>query len=101
METSLIKSCLGSLYLANTEAIQTTCKFEVAEASEQIFELAENTFNHQHKLGIPGQEHNPDMPQQLKSTRLLHPDHGSHDLSGRIRNNRDPEDDHGLDARTG
>jgi len=26
------------------EAIQTTCKFKVAEASEQIFELAENTW---------------------------------------------------------
>jgi hypothetical protein len=38
------KSCLGSLYLANAEAIQTTCKFKVAEASEQIFELAENTW---------------------------------------------------------
>jgi hypothetical protein len=34
METSLKKSCLGSLYLANAEAIQTTCKFKVAEASE-------------------------------------------------------------------
>jgi hypothetical protein len=44
METSLKKSCLGSLNLANTEAIQTTCKFKVVEASEQIFELAENTW---------------------------------------------------------
>jgi len=44
METSLKKSCLGSLYLANAEAIQNTCKFKVAEASEQIFELAENTW---------------------------------------------------------
>jgi hypothetical protein len=40
----LQKSCLGSLYLANAEAIQTTCKFKVAEASEKIFELAENTW---------------------------------------------------------
>jgi len=43
MEKSLKKSCLGSLYLANAEAIQNTCKFKVAEASEWIFELAENT----------------------------------------------------------
>jgi hypothetical protein len=40
----LEKSCLGSLYLANAEAIQTTCKIKVAEASEQIFELAENSW---------------------------------------------------------
>jgi hypothetical protein len=44
METSLKKSCLGSLYLVNAEAIQNMCKFRVAEASEQIFELAENTW---------------------------------------------------------
>ncbi len=34
METSLKKSCLGSLYLANAESIQNTCKFKIAEASE-------------------------------------------------------------------
>jgi hypothetical protein len=44
METSLKKSCLGSLYLANAEAIQNMCKFKVADASERIFELAENTW---------------------------------------------------------
>jgi hypothetical protein len=44
METSLQKSFLGSLYLAYAEAIQTTCKFKVAEASEKTFELAENTW---------------------------------------------------------
>jgi hypothetical protein len=44
METSLKKSCLGSLYLANSEAIQNSCKFKIAEASEKIFELAENTW---------------------------------------------------------
>jgi hypothetical protein len=44
METSLKKSCLGSLYLANAEGIQNTCKFKVAEASERIFELAENNW---------------------------------------------------------
>jgi hypothetical protein len=44
METSLKKSCLGSLYLANSDAIQNSCKFKVAEASERIFELAENTW---------------------------------------------------------
>jgi hypothetical protein len=45
MGTSLKKSCLGSIYLANAEAIQNTCKFKVAEVSEQIFELAENTWS--------------------------------------------------------
>jgi hypothetical protein len=44
METNLKKSCLGSLYLANSDVIQNTCKFKVAEASERIFELAENTW---------------------------------------------------------
>ncbi len=44
METSLKKTCLGSLYLANAEAIQNMCKFKVAEASQQISELAENTW---------------------------------------------------------
>jgi hypothetical protein len=44
MEISLKTSCLGSLYLANAEANQTMGKFKVAEASEQIFELAENTW---------------------------------------------------------
>jgi len=44
METSMPKSCLGSLYLANAEEIQMTCRFKVAEASEKIFELAENTW---------------------------------------------------------
>jgi hypothetical protein len=44
MEKSLKKSCLGSLYLANAEAIQITCKFMVAEASERIFKLEEITF---------------------------------------------------------
>jgi hypothetical protein len=44
METSLKKSCLGSLYLANSDAIQNSCKFKIAEASERIFELAENTW---------------------------------------------------------
>jgi hypothetical protein len=43
-ETSLKKSCLGSPYLANAEAIQITCKFKVVEASDRIFELAENTW---------------------------------------------------------
>jgi len=34
----------GSLYLANADTIQNTCKFKVAEASERIFEAAENTW---------------------------------------------------------
>jgi hypothetical protein len=44
METSLKRSCRGALYLTNTEAIQTTCMFKVAEAWEKIFELADNTW---------------------------------------------------------
>jgi hypothetical protein len=44
METSLKKSCLGSLYLANSDLIQNSWKFMVAEASKLIFELAENTW---------------------------------------------------------
>jgi hypothetical protein len=34
METRLNKSCLGSLYLANAEAIQNMCRFRDAEATE-------------------------------------------------------------------
>jgi hypothetical protein len=44
METILQITCLGSLYVANAGAIQKTWKFKVAEASEKIFELAENTW---------------------------------------------------------
>jgi len=44
METSLQNTCLGSLYVANAGAIQKTCKFKVAEASEKNFELAANTW---------------------------------------------------------
>jgi hypothetical protein len=39
METSLQKSCLGSLYLANKEAIQSACKFnknQVCQAKNMI-----------------------------------------------------------------
>ncbi len=36
--------CLATLYWANAEAIQTTCKFKLVEAREKIFELAENTW---------------------------------------------------------
>jgi hypothetical protein len=38
------KSCLGSLYPANAEAIKMTCKFKVTDAREKFFELAENTW---------------------------------------------------------
>jgi hypothetical protein len=44
MKTSLKKSCLGSLNLANMEGIQYTCKFKTPEATEKIFKLAENTW---------------------------------------------------------
>jgi hypothetical protein len=43
MKTSLKKSCPGSLYLANMEAIQSTCKFKTPEATEKIFKMAVNT----------------------------------------------------------
>jgi hypothetical protein len=44
----------------------------VAEASKWIFKLEENTWggllhrNHQHEPGMPGQEHDPDTPDQLR-----------------------------------
>jgi hypothetical protein len=44
METSLKRSCLGALYLANSEVIQSTCQFKIAEAREKTLELAENTW---------------------------------------------------------
>jgi hypothetical protein len=44
METSLKRSCLGPLYTANYNAIQTKCGFMIAEAREKIFELSENTW---------------------------------------------------------
>ncbi len=44
METSLKGSCLGTLYLANSEVIQMTCQFKIAEAWEKIFEVAKNTW---------------------------------------------------------
>jgi len=92
METSLKKSGLGSLYVANAEAIQNTCKFKVAEASEQIFELVENTWvvystrSINTNEGVPSHEHDPDLPEQLRRhgygrTRMLHSDYGSRDLS--------------------
>jgi uncharacterized protein YebE (UPF0316 family) len=92
METSLKKSGLGSLYVANAEAIQNTCKFKVAEASEQIFELVENTWvvystrSINTNEGVPSHEHDPDLPEQLRRhgygrTWMLHSDYGSRDLS--------------------
>jgi hypothetical protein len=95
METSLQKSCLGSLYLANAEAIQTTCRFKVAEASEKIFELSENTWA-AYSTGTINtnqvcQTENTIQTQQIKSGDMvsidpwmLHPDHGSHDLGRQI-----------------
>ncbi len=44
METSLKKSCLGALYMANSNSIQNHCRFKIAEAREKIFELSENTW---------------------------------------------------------
>ena len=97
METSLKKSCLGSLYLANSDTIQNSCKFKIAEASKQIFELAENTWV-VYSTGtintnqVSDQEFDPDPSDQLRrhhhsGTSMLHPDCESRDLSGRIGNN--------------
>ncbi len=44
MEMSLKRSCLGALYMANSQSIQTHCQFKIAEAHEKIFELSENTW---------------------------------------------------------
>jgi hypothetical protein len=44
METKLKRSCLGALYMANSNSIQNHCRFKIAEAREKIFELSENTW---------------------------------------------------------
>jgi hypothetical protein len=44
METSLKRSCLGALYMANSNSIQNHCQFKIAEAREKIFELSKNTW---------------------------------------------------------
>jgi hypothetical protein len=38
----LKKSCLGALYLASSDPIQSNCWFMISEAREKIFELSEN-----------------------------------------------------------
>jgi hypothetical protein len=55
--------------------------------------------NLQHEPGMSGQEHDPDMPDQLRRhdhsrTGMLHPDQWSHDLSRWIQDDQDPEEDH-------
>jgi hypothetical protein len=55
METSLKRSCLGALYTANSNAIQTKCGFMIAEAQEKIFKTVRKhlgsilSWDHQHK----------------------------------------------------
>jgi hypothetical protein len=44
METNLKRSCLGALYMANSNLIQNHYRFNIAEAREKIFELSENTW---------------------------------------------------------
>ncbi len=44
METDLKRSCLGALYIANSNSIKTHCRFKIAEAREKIFELSKNTW---------------------------------------------------------
>ncbi len=43
-ETSLKRSCLGALYMANSQSIQNHCRFKIAEDREKIFKLSENTW---------------------------------------------------------
>jgi hypothetical protein len=56
METNLKRSCLGALYMANSNSIQNHCQFKIAEAREKIFELSENTLNWHdlHQRSLPG-----------------------------------------------
>jgi hypothetical protein len=37
METNLKRSCLGALYMANSNSIQNHCRFKIAEAQEKIY----------------------------------------------------------------
>ncbi len=59
METSLKRSYHGSLYLANSEAIQQTCEFKIAEARENFFSARRKHlccqlhWNYQYKPGLP------------------------------------------------
>jgi len=68
METSLKGSCLGTLYLANSEVIQMTCQFKIAEAREKIFELAENSWAVYSIRTIY-----TNLPQQKLGGRQMHP----------------------------
>jgi hypothetical protein len=40
----LKRSCLGALYMANSESIQNHCRFKITEAREKISELSKNTW---------------------------------------------------------
>jgi hypothetical protein len=44
METSLKRSCLSAFYMANSQSIQTHCRFKIGEARKKIFKLSENTW---------------------------------------------------------
>jgi hypothetical protein len=91
METSLKRSCLGALYMANSESIQNHCRFKIVEAGRKSSELSENTWpvysvgtistnevcpaaNDITAMQIQSGRHNPDQ------TRMLCPYHGSHNL---------------------
>jgi hypothetical protein len=43
MEKNLKRSCLGALYMANSNSILNHCRFKIAEGREKIFELSDNT----------------------------------------------------------
>jgi len=44
METSLKRLCLSAFYMANSQSIQTHCRFKIGEARKKIFKLSENTW---------------------------------------------------------
>ncbi len=85
METDLKRSCLGTLYLAKSEAIQITCQFKIAEARD--FELAKNTWAVKSTGTINTNQVFPSKNSGRKThsvrgrnhcqPRVLHPDDGS------------------------
>jgi hypothetical protein len=95
IETSLKKSCLGSLNLANSRRDSKQLQIQGCGGFRADFRIGRKYLGgilngyHQHQPGVPSQEHDPDPPNQLRrhshsGARMLHPDYGSRDLSGRI-----------------
>ena len=107
IETSLKRSCLGVLYLANAEAIQTTCKFKVAEAQEKIFRASREhmgrvlSWNHWHQSIVLDQELDQTKAGQIQlhhinRSKMLHPDNAPCHLCRWIEDIRDWDEDHWL-----